>query len=78
VESLLTEGNTLQTEKTKLTKEIRQLKKEQSSLSQVFVYHRQVQKEVDRLSEATNKATHNSREKNFLGTGTGPKYQTNG
>jgi hypothetical protein len=66
----LEQGNALQTEKTKLTKEIRQLKQEQSSLSQVFVYYRQAQKEVDRLSDATNKTTHNPREKNFLGTGT--------
>jgi len=73
VESLLTEGIALQTEKNKLTKEIRQLKQEQSGLSQVFVYHRQVQKEVDRLNDGTNKGTHNPREKNFLGTGTGTK-----
>ena len=78
VESLLTQGSALQTEKTKLTKEIRQLKQEQTGLSQIFLYHRQAQKEVDRLNNATNKATHNPREKNFLGTGVGTKYQTNG
>jgi hypothetical protein len=78
VGTLLTEGDTLQTEQTKLTKEIRQLKDEQKSLSQVFLYHLQAKREVDRLNETTNKATHNPREKNFLGTGAGTKWNTNG
>ncbi|MCE8159343.1 MAG: hypothetical protein I3270_02525 [Candidatus Moeniiplasma glomeromycotorum] len=79
VGALLTEGDALQTEKTALTKEIRQLKDEQKGLSSVFRYQRHAKTDYDRLNDGVNKTTHNPRQEAFLGTNTtGTKYQTNG
>lgn len=78
VETLLQEGTALQTEKSEKVREIKQLKDEQKGLNNVFRYHRHAKADYDRLNDGTNQATHNPRQRAFLGTNAGTKYQTNG
>ncbi|MCE8163086.1 MAG: hypothetical protein I3274_02610 [Candidatus Moeniiplasma glomeromycotorum] len=74
--TLLSEREKLATEKVNLTTEIRKLKQEQASLANVFAYHQQAQKELKRLN--AHQATQEPRQKNFLGTGSGTKWNGTG
>ena len=72
----LTKLDELQKEKDNFQKEILKLKTEKKSLTNIFAYHNQAKKELKRLTD--NQTAEEPRQKNFLGTGTGTKYQTNG
>src|ERR1700722_2236752 len=71
----LTKIDELQKEKTSLNQEITKLKTDKKVLTNIFAYHKQAEKELKRLND---NQTEIPKQNNFLGTGIGTKYQTNG
>ncbi|KLL03386.1 MAG: hypothetical protein MRERV_42c004 [Mycoplasmataceae bacterium RV_VA103A] len=76
LETLLKARTDLATEHQTKSDEITKSNTERKQLLNIASYSREIEHEQTRLT--TNSPTHNPRMKNFLGTGTGTKWKTDG